>query len=145
MRLVVCLTILMLSGCAGLPKSVDEFQTRGIPSRELRTAKPVKETFELLRAQSIKCYQRQAVVPAAGVEIQQGTIVETGSTPQGGHWIALAGYSGWLRFYQQLIELASRPDGTTTVKVYEVNTGWQSATERVSQWLEDKPGSKCPL
>ena len=95
--LVLCITLLSVSGCVSLPKTIDEFHTGNYVVREICAEQAPDEVYALLYEKLVQCYQREA---SFGV-VRGSTEVERQTLDDGTRQLALRG----TRFYQQLIEI----------------------------------------
>jgi len=77
--------------------------------------------------------------------ISTGTYIETVVGEEGASQIAMKFKTGHEQGYQQLIEIFPGDSCTTTVKVYELSSGWKKHSERIHNWLDGQEVSGCGL
>ena len=149
MKVLVYVVILFLVGCASPPKNINEFYNGKYAVRDLDSSYSAKETHEFLFRELVKCYQRKvtSIIPipsvSAAIKVSQASYVEFNILEDGTRQLALVGEAGWNRFYQQLIEIKESNNSSALVQVYEISSGWEKHTARISGWLEGKEAEGC--
>lgn len=148
-RIILSLVVILLSGCASLPKKIDDFYTGNYNVRNLSSNFSVKDTHDLLFRELVACYQGERTslipIPGAMVKVSQASYVEYNIKSNGTRLLALVGEAGWNRFYQQLIEIKKTENNSTLVQVYEVSSGWEKHTARIDSWLKGQDAEGCGL
>ena len=151
MKHLIFVIILLLSGCISPPKAINEFYSGKYTVKDLTSSYSPEETHNLLFTELVKCYQREISyfipIPAINslVKVSQSSYVEYNILENGTRQLALAGKAGWNRFYQQLVEIKPANNGSTLVQVYEISSGWEKHTARISSWLQGKEAKGCGL
>ena len=149
MRLILFSCSLVIIGCVAIPKTTDDFKTGNYNSRFFCSDDSPEETHVFLTNKISECYARENVmlVPFgnwAGA-ISTGTYIETVVGEEGASQIAMKFKTGHEQGYQQLIEIFPGDSCTTTVKVYELSSGWKKHSERIHNWLDGQEVSGCGL
>ena len=151
MKYLIFVVSLLLTGCISPPKVINEFYSGKYTVKELTSSYSPEKTHTLLFTELVKCYQREISyfipIPAASslVMVSQSSYVEYNILEDGTRQLALVGEAGWNRFYQQLVEIKSANNGSTLVQVYEISSGWEKHTARISSWLQGKEAKGCGL
>ena len=137
---LVLLPLIILSGCASVPKSVDELRTAGKAKSSFCSNKPFNETVKLIEHQLSKCFAHGKQEVYGGTS---DTFIEKNGADSELVTLASVAHVNWNRFYQTIVDVSSDNNCPVFVEAYGMSSNWSKTTVLVQDWVSGKNLDKC--
>lgn len=137
---LVLLPLIILSGCASVPKSVDELRTAGKAKSSFCSNKPFHETVKLIEHQLSKCFAHGKQEVYGGTS---DTFIEKNGADSELVTLASVAHVNWNRFYQTIVDVSSDHNCPVFVEAYGMSSNWSKTTVLVQDWVSGKNLDKC--
>ncbi len=147
--LTPAIATLLLSGCLSFPQTPDSFRTSAAAKLDFSVDRPLRDSYELVAKNSIRCHQGNASsmatiggaffsFPSGSTKIE-GTIDESQGSASIDIHFSNVSVDGLL----QVIDFKRGSANKTEIAVYRLNDSkkWRTATESVKAWFDG--GQEC--
>ncbi|QYK07553.1 hypothetical protein [Shewanella mangrovisoli] len=136
----VLISLMFLSGCASVPKSVDELRAAGKAKSSFCSNKPFNETVELIERQVKKCFAHGKQDIYGGTS---DTFIEKIEADSNSITLASVAHVNWNRFYQIIVDVSSQDKCPAFVEAYGMSSNWSKTTGLVQDWISGNNLDKC--
>ena len=136
----VLISLMFLSGCASVPKSVDELRSAGKAKSSFCSNKAFNETVEIIESQLRKCFARGKHEVYGGTS---DTFIEKGGVGSDSVTLASVAHVNWNRFYQTIVDVSSKNNCPVLVEAYGMSDNWSKTTSLVQSWVSGNNLDKC--
>ena len=136
----VLISLMFLSGCASVPKSVDELRTAGKAKSSFCSNKSFNETVELIERQLKKCFAHGKQDIYGGTS---NTFIEKSGADSNSVTLASVAHVNWNRFYQIIVDVSPQNKCPVFVEAYGMSGNWAKITGLVQDWVSGNNLDKC--
>jgi len=136
----ILIPLIFLSGCASVPKSVEELRTAGKAKSSFCSNRPFNETVDLIESQLSKCFAhgRQEIYGGSS-----DTFIEKNGADNDLVTLASVAHVNWNRFYQINVDVSSSNECPVFVEAYGMSNNWSKTTVLVQDWVKGTELNKC--
>ena len=136
----ILIPLIFLSGCASVPKSVEELRTAGNAKSSFCSNKPFNETVELIESQLSKCFAHGKQEIYGGTS---DTFIEKNGDDNDLVTLASVAHVNWNRFYQIIVDVSSNNECPVFVEAYGMSKNWSKTTVLVQDWVKGINLDRC--
>jgi len=136
----VLISLLLLVGCASVPKSVDELRTAGKAKSSFCSDKSFKETVEIIERHLKRCFSRGKQEVYGGTS---DTFIEKSGVESKSVTLASVVHVNWNRFYQTIVDVSTQGKCPVFVEAYGMSDNWSEVTDLVQDWVSGNKLDKC--